>query len=332
LAPKDGISGLHHVTAIAGDPQVNIDYYMGFLGLRLVKLTVNFDDPGTYHLYYGDGVGHPGTIMTFFPWPGGVPGRQGTGQLTTTSFSIPEGALDFWVRRFKERHMGFEGPVMRNEDEQILSFSDPDGLGLEIVAHPKAKESGGWTEGPIPPEYAIRGFHSVTLTEEGYESTAGMLTKDLGFRLTREGNNGSRHEAGAGGPGAIVDVKCRPAAPRGVVSVGTVHHVAWRTPDDAQQKAWRELLVKSGRNVTTIIDRIYFHSIYFREPGGVLFEIATDPPGFMVDEAESELGRSLKLPPWLESYRKHLEHSLPSVHLPEVTKPVIGTGTSVQAG
>jgi glyoxalase family protein len=301
---------------------------MGFLGLRLVKLTVNFDDPGTYHLYYGDGVGHPGTIMTFFPWPNSEAGRQGTGQLTTTSFSISEGALDFWVKRFRDRHMRFEGPIRRNDDEQVLSFSDPDGLGLEIVAHPKAKEHGGWTEGPIPPEHAIRGFHSVTLTEEGYESTVAMLTKDLGFRLVHENGNSSRYEVGAGGPGAMVEVQCRPAAPRGVVNVGTVHHVAWRTPDDEQQKVWRGMLAAAGRNVTTIIDRKYFHSIYFREPGGVLFEIATDPPGFTVDEDESELGKSLKLPPWLESMRQHLEHTLPAVHLPEISKPENNMGSS----
>jgi glyoxalase family protein len=323
----DKISGLHHVTAIAGDPQRNIDFYMGVLGLRLVKLTVNFDDPGTYHLYYGDGIGRPGTIMTFFPWPQGVTGRQGTGQLTTTSFSIPEDALDFWATRFRERHMSFEGPVGRDEDEQVLSFSDPDGLGLELVAHPRASERGGWAEGPIPPEHAIRGFHAVTLTEEGYESTVAFLTRELGFRFALEDGNRFRYEAGAGGPGALVDVKCQPAAPRGVVSVGTVHHVAWRTPNDEQQKAWREILIESGRNVTPIIDRKYFHSIYFREPGGVLFEIATDPPGFTVDEEESELGKSLKLPPWLESARQHLEHILPSVHLPEVSKPRSGNGS-----
>ena len=221
--------------------------------------------------------------------------------------------------------MSFEGPVRRNEHEQVLSFFDPDGLGLEIVGHPKASERGGWEEGPIPPEHAIRGFHGVTLTEEGYESTAEMLTKDLGFRLSREDGNRSRYLANLGGPGAIVDVLCRPAAPQGIVNVGTVHHVAWRTPNDRQQKAWRETLVKSGRNVTTIIDRRYFRSIYFREPGGVLFEIATDPPGFTVDEEASQLGKSLKLPPWLESARRHLEHSLPVVHLPPVTKPASGS-------
>lgn len=317
----DRISGLHHVTAIAGDPQRNIDFYMGLLGLRLVKLTVNFDDPETYHLYYGDGIGRPGTIMTFFPWPGGVNGRRGTGQLTTTSFAIPEGAVDFWVSRFKERHVGFGGPVRRNDDEQVLSFSDPDGLSLELVAHPRATERGGWEDGPVPHEHAVRGFHAVTLTEEGYERTAAMLAKDLGFRLAREDGSRFRYEVGAGGPGALLDVKCQPASPPGIISVGTVHHVAWRTPDDEQQKAWREVLVKSGLNVTPIIDRRYFHSIYFREPGGVLFEIATDPPGFTVDEREDELGKSLKLPPWLEPVRQHLEHTLPSVHLPEISKP-----------
>ena len=308
------------MTAIAGDPQANIDYYVGFLGLRLVKLTVNFDDPETYHLYYGDGVGHPGTIMTFFPWPGSEAGRKGTGQLTTTSFSIPESALDFWIKRFRDKHVTFGGPTGRDNDERVLSFSDPDGLNLEIVAHPKASERGGWAEGPIPPERAIRGFHAVTLTEEGYESTASMLTKDLGFRLAREDGNRFRYEVGGGGPGAMVDVICRPAAPRGIVNVGTVHHVAWRTPNDGQQKTWRETLVRNGRNVTPVIDRRYFHSIYFREPGGVLFEIATDPPGFTIDEPESELGKTLKLPPWLEPIRQHLEHTLPSVHLPQISR------------
>ncbi len=319
----DGISGLHHVTAIAGDPQRNIDFYMGTLGLRLVKLTVNFDDPGTYHLYYGDGIGRPGTIMTFFPWPGGEKGRRGTGQLTTTSFAIPEGAIDFWARHFKERHIPFEEPKKRGR-EQVLSFSDPDGLTLELVASHRASERTGWEDGPIPHEDAIRGFQSVTLTEEGYERTAEMLTKVLGFRLLVGGGNDFRYEVGAGGPSAQLDVKCQPASLPGIVSVGTVHHVAWRTPDDEKQRVWRQVLVKSGLNVTPIIDRQYFHSIYFREPGGVLFEIATDPPGFTIDESEGELGKNLKLPLSLEPVRQHLEHILPRVHLPEVSRPSIG--------
>ncbi len=314
------ITGLHHVTAIAGDPQRNIDFYMGFLGLRLVKLTVNYDDPETYHLYYGDGIGRPGTIMTFFPWPGAPKGRKGTGQLTTTSFAIPEGAIDFWMGRLKERQVGFKGPIRRNDNEQVLSFSDPDGLALELVSHPRATDRGGWEDGPVPHEHAVRGFHAVTLTEEGYERTAAMLTKVLGFRLGREVGIRFRYAIAAGDPGALLDVECKPASPPGMVSVGTVHHVAWRTPNDEQQKAWRDVLVKSGLNVTPIIDRQYFRSIYFREPGGVLFEIATDPPGFTIDEKEEELGKSLKLPPWLEPLRQHLEHALPSVHLPKNLK------------
>jgi glyoxalase family protein len=314
------LSGIHHVTAIAGDPQRNVDFYTGLLGLRLVKLTVNFDDPETYHLYYGDGVGHPGTILTFFPWPGGMRGRPGTGQLTMTSFSVPEGAMGFWVERLKDRRILFDGPSHTGADgEEALSFFDPDGLGLELVAHPGAEERSGWEDGPVPHEHAIRGFHRVTLMEEGYERTAALMTENLGFRLTGENADRFRYQIGDGGPGAIVDVKCRPVAPRGIVSVGTVHHVAWRTPDDEQQRGWREDLVSAGLNVTPVMDRQYFHSIYFREPGGVLFEIATDPPGFMVDETQEQLGRSLKLPPWLEPMRQHLQHALPQVHLSEAT-------------
>ena len=317
----DKISGLHHVTAIASEPQRNIDFYMGFLGLRLVKLTVNFDDPETYHLYYGDGIGRPGTIMTFFPWPRGTRGKQGTGQLTTTSFSIPQDSVDFWANRLKKKHISFEGPDRRNSDERIFTFSDPDGLWLELVAHPGATDRRGWEEGPVPHQYAIRGFHSVTLTEEDSQRTSELLTSTLGFRLLREDENRLTYEVGQGGPGALVDILRRPAALPGVVNVGTVHHVAWRTPDDAQQKKWRENLAQSGLNVTPIIDRQYFHSIYFREPGGVLFEVATDPPGFAVDEKVDELGRSLKLPSWLEPLRNQLENALPKVHLPEISTP-----------
>lgn len=308
------ISGLHHVTAIAGDPQRNVDFYTGLLGLRLVKLTVNYDDPGTYHLYYGDDVGSPGTILTFFPWPGAPNGRHGTGQITTISFAIPESALDFWAKRLKERQVRFE-----TRSQQVLTFSDPDGLRLELVAHSRAIERDGWEEGPVPHQHAIRGFHSVKVTEEGYERTAAFLTKNLGFKLTREGKDIFEYEAGEGGPGAIINVECKPASPPGIVSVGTVHHVAWRTPDDEQQKQWRASLANAGMNVTPIIDRRYFHSIYFREPGGVLFEIATDPPGFTVDESKDSLGKSLKLPPWLEPLRQHLEHTLPGLRLPEVS-------------
>jgi len=313
------ILGIHHVTAIAGEPQQNIDFYAGFLGLRLVKLTVNYDDPGTYHLYYGDGIGHPGTILTFFPWPGAPKGRKGTGQLTTTSFSMPRGSVGYWVERLSERGIRFEGPTDRFGD-QVISFSDPDDLKLELVAHAGAETRSGWNRGPVPREHAIRGFFGVTLSEEGYERTASLLTETMGFRLVKEDGNRFRYEVGAGGPGAMVDVLCQPDAPMGLVSVGTVHHVAWRTPTDEKQIEWRKDLVKARLNVTPVIDRKYFHSIYFREPGGVLFEIATDPPGFTVDEREEELGTRLMLPSRLEPLRADLDHVLPPVKLPETVK------------
>jgi catechol 2,3-dioxygenase-like lactoylglutathione lyase family enzyme len=312
--PKQ-ILGLHHVTAIAGEPQQNIDFYTGFLGLRLIKLTVNFDAPETYHLYYGDENGHPGTILTFFPWPGAPKGRRGTGQLTTTSFSIPKASLSYWIERLTNHGIHFEGPSNRFE-EQVITFSDPDDLKLELVAHEGAEKRSGWIHGPVPREHAIRGFFGVTLCEEGYERTASLLTQVMGFHLVEEEGNRFRYEVGEGGAGAMVDVLCQPDAPSGLVSVGTVHHVAWRTPDDEQQKDWRSDLVKARLNVTPVIDRKYFHSIYFREPGGVLFEIATDPPGFTVDEKLEELGTKLVLPPWLEPIRTQLQSILPPVKLP----------------
>jgi catechol 2,3-dioxygenase-like lactoylglutathione lyase family enzyme len=313
------ILGIHHVTAIAGEPQRNVDFYAGLLGLRLVKLTVNYDDPETYHLYYGDEVGHPGTILTFFPWPGAPKGRKGTGQLTTTSFSIALGSVDYWVGRLKKHGIRFGGPVKRFE-EQVISFSDPDDLTLELVAHASAESRSGWHRGSVPQEHVIRGFFGVTLSEEGYERTASLLTETMRFRLVKEDGSRFRYEVGKGGPGATVDVLTQPDAPMGLVSVGTVHHVAWRTPDDEQEKAWREELVRARLNVTPVIDRKYFHSIYFREPGGVLFEIATDPPGFTVDESKGDLGSRLMLPPQLEPLRAQLVQALPPIRLPKTVQ------------
>ncbi|MCH7760161.1 ring-cleaving dioxygenase [candidate division TA06 bacterium] len=313
------ILGIHHVTAIAGDPQKNVDFYTDILGLRLVKITVNFDDPETYHLYYGNEFGSPGSILTFFPWPGAPRGRRGTGQLTVTSFSIPERALGYWIERFKTHDISFEGPITRF-DEEVLIFFDPDGLKLELIAHPGSDVRKPWKEGPVPPEYAIRGFYSVTLSEQGNERTAPLLTETLGFRLDQEVENRFRYKVGAGGAGALVDVLCLPDVPRGLVAVGTVHHVAWRTPNDEEQKTWCQEISKLGYNVTPVLDRHYFHSIYFREPGGVLFEIATDPPGFTVDEPQEELGTRLRLPPWLESRRAQIEQALPPLRLPVMVK------------
>jgi len=317
------IAGYHHLTAIVGDPQQNVDFYTRVLGQRLVKQTVNFDDPGTYHLYYGDEVGHPGTIVTFFPWPGAPRGSRGAGQVVDISFAIPASALDYWTARLTQHGVTFSGPTARF-NEQIISFLDPHGLSLELVAHRQQDARSGWKQGPIPESYAIRGFYSVTLAENNQEHTAAMLTEVLGFRFLHQEGNRFRYEVGAGGPGAIVDVLSVPEQPRGRIAVGTVHHVAWRAEDDAHQLSWRQRLLDQGSNVTPVLDRQYFHSIYFHEPGGVLFEIATDPPGFVIDEAVEELGTHLKLPPWLEPRRTQIAEVLLPIHVPEENAGGIG--------
>ena len=307
------IPGLHHVTAITAVPQENIDFYCTVLGLRLVKLTVNFDDPGSYHLYYGDELGSPGTIMTFFAWPGAPRGRIGPPQLTTTSFAVPAGSLGYWTDRLNEH--GVSAQAGSRFEEDLLSFSDPDGMRLEIIAtaQPGGRAPAG---GPVPAEHAIRGFHSVTLSEEGYEKTAQLLSSVMGFRAEGSEGNRFRYGAGAGEFAATVDLLCVPDARCGGMGAGVVHHVAFRTPDDAQQEAWRQQVAALDYNVSPVMDRKYFHSIYFREPGGILFEIATDPPGFTADEPEEKLGASLLLPPWLEPHRGELEQALPPVRLP----------------
>ncbi len=313
---QKSIAGFHHLTAIVGDPQQNIDFYTRVLGQRLVKQTVNFDDPGTYHLYYGDEVGTPGTIITFFPWPDAPRGRRGTGQIVDISFAIPATALDYWIDRLARHDVAITGPISRF-DEQVISFSDPHGLSLELVAERDGEMRKGWQKGPVPEAYAIRGFSSVTMAEAHQERTGAMLTDVLGFRFVQQEGNRFRYETGAGGPGARVDVLHVPDQPRGRIAVGTVHHVAWRTEDDAHQLAWREHLLAYGSNVTEVRDRQYFHSIYFHEPGGVLFEIATDAPGFAIDEPVEQLGTHLKLPPWLEAQRSQIENILLPIQVPE---------------
>jgi len=314
------IPGIHHVTAIASDPQQNVDFYAGVLGLRLIKRTVNFDDPGTYHLYYGDAAGRPGTIMTFFPWPGAPRGQVGTGQVSVTAFSIPPTALGYWQERLRSRGVKVDGPKSRF-DELVLAFTDPDGLPLELSASVGGDDRQAWADGPVPARHAIRGFHGVTLAERGPEEGCGhtmrLLTEGLDFRQIGEAGNRFRYAMGAGGPAALVDVLCLSGAPRGQIAAGTVHHVAWRVPDDEQQAAWRHQILQFGLDVTPVRDRQYFRSIYFREPGGVLFEIATDSPGFGVDESLEALGSGLRLPPWLEPRRRQLERTLPPLRLPE---------------
>lgn len=313
------ILGIHHVTAIAGDPQRNLGFYSGTLGLRLIKLTVNFDDPGTYHLYYGDGVGTPGTIITFFPWPHAPKGRRGTGQVTVTAFAVPVDSLDYWADRLKQQGVAFRR-ASPHFGEQLLSFSDPDGMNLELVASAGIATDRAYGGGPVPLRHAIRGFHSATLTEEGYEKTASLLSETMGFRLLGQEGNRFRYTIGSGAPGEIVDVLCAPEERRGSVLVGTVHHIAWRTPDDAHQGEWLAELIRQGHNVSPVMDRKYFHSIYYREPGGILFEIATDPPGFAVDESVEHLGTHLVLPDWLEKRRAELTAILPPLDLAAATR------------
>ena len=306
-------TGIHHVTAISGGPQRNVDFYAGTLGLRLVKKTVNFDDPETYHLYYGDGAGSPGTIMTFFPWAHAPGGRIGAGQLVVTSFSIPISSLGYWTERLVKKGVRFGSPSDRLGDT-VFSFEDPDRLRLELVAAEDGRP--GWSGGPVQAEHSVRGFHHVALAVEAPERTAGLMTDSLDFRRVDEAEGRIRLSAGEGGPGDLVDVVHAAGFPHGSMGVGTVHHVAFRVPDEETQLALREEVAAIGYSVTPVLDRNYFRSIYFREPGGVLFEIATDPPGFAVDEAPEHLGEDLKLPPWLETRRGRLEEVLPPLRIP----------------
>jgi glyoxalase family protein len=307
------IPGIHHVTAIADDPQENVDFYASVLGLRLVKKTVNFDDPGSYHLYYGDALGNPGTIMTFFSWPGARQGRIGTGQVSTTSFTIPEDSLGYWTERLLQHGVRFDQPKKRF-GETVLAFNDPDGLAVELVARPGRNGESIWKRSPVPPEHVIGGIAGVTLSEQARDVTTDLLTNLLDFE--KVGEEEGRTRCLTNSSGSFADVLEQPDGPVGRTAVGTVHHVAWRTPDDETQVAWREEISGRGLHVTPVLDRNYFHSIYFREPGGVLFEIATDPPGFAVDEEPNHLGESLKLPPWLEKDRERIEEVLPPVRQP----------------
>jgi glyoxalase family protein len=344
---EQGVLGIHHITAIARNPQRNVDFYSGLLGLRLVKLTVNFDDPTTYHLYYGNSLGHPGTILTFFPWSEAPTGYRGTGQVTAISFLIPGGSMTYWIDRLKSNGISFVGPSERFGDE-FVSFHDPDGLMLELISpssidsqaqlHLQQTDNNTWKESPISKEHAIRGFHSATLSEEGYERTASLLADTLGFKLIAKDNREDRFRFGivkknnsnqdvdasttqsssssssSSSIGSFVDIVCQPEISRGYVGIGTVHHIAWRATNDKHQLDLRKKIVKEAKlNPTPVIDRTYFHSIYFREPGGILFEIATDPPGFAIDERPEDLGKQLKLPQWLEPVRAKLEQLLPPI-------------------
>ena len=314
------ILGLHHVTAIASDPQRNLDFYAGVLGLRLVKRTVNFDDPQTYHLYYGDEVGTPGSIMTFFPWPGARRGRQGVGQVAVTSFSVLPSALGFWLERLLRHGVKYAGPTKRgtgSEEEVVISFSDHDGLMLEIVAHASAEARPAWDGAPgISRDNAMHGFHGVTLWVSAADPTERVLVDTLGFRPLREDGLMRRYGVEQGGAGTLVDVRAVGGFVEGAPGAGTVHHVAFAVEDDAAELAVRERVEQARLRPTPVIDRQYFRSVYFREPGGVLYELATNPPGFALDEPVAQLGEKLMLPPQYEPHRQQIEAVLPRIHLP----------------
>ena len=311
------VLGIHHVTVLASDPQQNVDFYAGFLGLRLVKQTVNFDAPDIYHLYYGDETGRPGTILTFFPFPDAVRGRRGSGEISAVAFSIPPGSLGFWSARLSRQGIAVSGPASRF-GEQVLSFEDPDGMVVELVEDPAVARLAGWAGGPVQAAHAIRQFHGVTMLHGSLAPSESFLSEGMEFAVSGSEGTRRRFLAGTGTDQARVDVVVDPAAPAARQSAGSVHHIAWRVKDDAEQLDWRPRLRRVGTTPTQVMDRRYFHSIYFREPGGVLFEIATDPPGFLVDESVSTLGTSLKLPPWLEPQRELIQRGLPALVLPDL--------------
>ncbi|MFC2085759.1 ring-cleaving dioxygenase [Bacteroidota bacterium] len=303
------IAGIHHITGICGPAQENLDFYTRFLGLRLVKKTVNFDDPGTYHLYYGDGGGSPGTILTFFPWEHSPAGRAGVGMVTHTAFSIPPAAIDYWVGRFADQGYDFVSPLERL-GQVVIGINAPDGLALELVGDPEVESLAGWADGPTEPAHAIRAFHSATLSVRDFDFLQGLFSETFGYSLVVEGGDRIRLAAPGNEIGRHVDLVIDRERVLQRAGRGTIHHIAFRAADEASQMEWRDKLLSAGLRVTEVLDRNYFKSIYFREPGGILFEIATDAPGFAVDEPEDTLGSGLKLPPWLEPRRSEIEKRL----------------------
>ena len=305
--------GIHHVTAIARDPQQNVDFYTKVLGLRLVKQTVNFDAPHIWHLYYGDEQGSPSSILTFFPWPGVAKGRDGAGMTSATAFSVPAESLGFWTQHLGS--LGVETELSKDvAGHDVLELRDHDGMRLQLVGTTKDTRSGWDGAGDIPAEHAVRGLHSVELSETAIDPTAFMLHDMLGMNTAGENAGRASFSMADGSSGAQVEV-VGGVNERGVQAGGTVHHVAFSAPDLTTMELWQAELREKGVPVTEVMDRQYFKSIYFREPGGVLFEIATDDPGFATDEPLLELGRKLQLPPWLEPSREQIAHSLPKIEV-----------------
>lgn len=310
-------SGIHHVTAIAGDAQENLDFYAGVLGMRLVKRSVNQDDPGTYHLFYADAEGHPGSDLTFFPWSQLAPSRVGAGLTNEVVLAVPAGALGYW----SERLDGFgvaTGDGGERFGERTLTFTDPHGLALALTETSDPREFAPWGGSPVPPASQIMGIHAVRVWERSRAGTVGFLTGVFGFSERAAAGEWARYGPPEGGSGGWIDIRETPGERLGAWGTGSVHHVAWRVRDDAHQRDLRHRVEAAGRGPTPVIDRFWFSSVYFREPGGVLFELATDGPGFGVDEDMSKLGEQLILPPWLESQRPAIESALPDLEMPRV--------------
>jgi len=311
------ITGLHHVTVNSGDPQENLDFYVGVLGMRLVKRTVNQDAPDTYHFFYADGAGNPGTELTFFPWRGMPAGRPGVGETSEVALAVPPASLDYWAARLAEHGVAGVGRAVRF-GEPVLTFTDPHGLRLALVETVDPREFASWADGPVAEARQIRGLHAVRLTEPALGPTVRFLTQGLGFELVAEEQGWQRYAVAGGGSGCVVEVRALPGAARAISGTGSVHHVAFRVPDDAAELLAQQQLRAAGGQTTQVIDRFWFRSIYFREPGGALFEIATDGPGFAVDEDPAALGERLILPPFLEPHRAEIERELQAVTVPRV--------------
>jgi glyoxalase family protein len=311
----ESLKGIHHVTAMAGDPQSNVDFYCGILGLRLIKLTVNFDDPNTYHLYYGDAVGSPGTVVTFFPLGQNLRGTVGTGEVTTVSFAVPTGSLAFWQEHL-EKHSIAVSPVAERWSFTRMELHDPDGIKIEIVEDPTPRPFVFWQDGGIPESFAIRGFFGVTMSVVSATDSVRFLTDRMGAIPRGTLGTSELLVIGESEKAGFIEILALGHRQRGQMGPGSVHHFAWRVANDEEQMAWQSKLRDNGIGVTPVRDRKYFHSIYFREPGEVLFEIATDPPGFTVDEPRESLGAKLQLPEWLECERRFLQKILPPLKVP----------------
>lgn len=313
---KPRVHGIHHVTVIAGDPQENLDFYTRVLGMRLVKKSVNQDAPDTYHLFYADGAGTPGTDLTFFPWPRMDKGRLGIGLTVEVPFAVPTGSLVFWQKRFKELGVNSEN-IGTRFGEITLPFTDPHGLRLALVETKDERQFVPWKRSPVPAEHQLRGMHAVRLWERDLQPTEELLTQVMGFTKIGEDYDWVRYGADGGGSGKFIELKELPDERRGAWGTGAVHHVAWRVNDSDEEMNLRDEIAASGLHPTPQIDRFWFRSVYFKEPGGVLFELATDGPGFDRDEDMEKLGEQLILPPWLEPQREAIEAGLQPLKMPE---------------